>query len=197
MTQVLMEYFKEYNIWFLGILLLVQSTGIPTGGTLLVIASGAFSYAGEFNIFILFIEVWILISFGDWGSYMIWKFIGHRVLNKFPKVKRYMEPKILKSHKYLEQHGRGAVFLTRFLISPMGPFVNAAAGIADYKMSYFILFAILGEFLWSFIYLGLGYWFGDSWESIVPIITQVSEILAGLIILGIIIHLFIKTLKKK
>lgn len=79
----------------------------------------------------------------------------------------------------------------------MGPFVNAAAGIAAFRMRYFILFAVLGEFLWSSIYLGLGYWFGDSWESIVPIITQVSEILVGLIILGIIVHLFIKTLKKK
>lgn len=197
MTQVLMEYFKNYSIWFLSILLLLQSIGIPTGATLLVIASGAFSYAGEFNIFLLFIEVWVLVSMGDWGSYMLWKFIGNRTLNRFPRLKVYMEPKILKSHKYLERHGKSTVFFTRFLISPMGPFVNAAAGIAAFEMPNFILFAVLGEFLWSCIYLGLGYWFGDSWESIVPIITQVSEILAGMIILGIVIHFFIKILKQK
>lgn len=110
MTQVLMEYFKAYNIWFLGILLLLQSIGIPTGGTLLVIASGAFSYAGEFNIFLLFIEVWLLVSFGDWGAYMLWKFIGDRALNRFPRLKGYMEPKILKSNRYLDKHGKGAVF---------------------------------------------------------------------------------------
>lgn len=197
MNQVIMEYFKVYNIWFLSVLLLLQCIGIPTGATLLVIASGAFAYAGEFNIFILLIEVWIFVCVGDMVAYMLWKFIGHKTLNKFPKLKVYIEPKILKAHGYLEKHGKAAVFYTRFLISAVGPFINAAAGIADYELSHFILFVVLGELLWTGMYLGLGYWFGDSWENIIPIITQGSEILVYIIVLIVIVYFFIKILKRK
>ncbi|MBW6410724.1 DedA family protein [Clostridium weizhouense] len=197
MNQVIIEYLRIYNVWLLGVLLLIQCIGIPTGGTLLVIASGAFAYAGEFNIFILFIEVWIFLCIGDVIAYMLWNLIGHKILNKYPKLRIYVKPKILKGHKYLEKHGKGAVFYTRFLISPMGPFINAAAGITEYKLSHFAVFAALGELFWACMYLGLGYWFGDSWENIIPIITQISRIFVYIIILIIILYFFIKILKEK
>lgn len=77
----------------------------------------------------------------------------------------------------------------------MGPFVNAAAGLTEYKLDNFCLFVALGELLWSSIYLGLGYLFGDSWETIIPMVTQIGEFLTYITILIITIYFFIRIIK--
>ncbi|MTK11710.1 MAG: DedA family protein [Clostridiaceae bacterium] len=195
-TYLLITYFRNYNIWFLSILIILGCLGIPTGASLVVIASGAFAYAGEFNIVTLLLKIWFFSCAGDSIAYIIWKVIGHKLLNKSLRVKTYFEPKIIKAQNYLKKHGKGAVFFTRFLISAMGPFVNAAAGITEYKLTTFCLFVALGELLWSCIYLGLGYWFGDSWETIVPLVTQIGEFLTYITILIIAIYFFIKMIRK-
>lgn len=194
-SNLLITYFRDYNIWFLSILIMFGSIGIPTGACLIVIASGAFAYAGEFNIVILLLEIWFFSCVSDGISYMIWRAIGHKFLNKSVKVKGYFEPKIVKAQNYLKKHGKGTIFFTRFLISAMGPFVNAAAGITEYKLVTFSLFVGLGDLLWSSMYLGLGYWFGDSWESIVPMVTQAGEFLTCITILVISIYFFVKIIK--
>jgi membrane-associated protein len=194
-TNLLITYFRDYNIWFLSILIVLGSIGIPTGACLIVLASGAFAYAGEFNIVILLLEIWFFSCVGDSISYVLWKFLGHKFLNKSLTLKTYFHPKIIKAQNYLKKHGKGTVFFTRFLISGMGPFVNAAAGITEYKLVTFSLFVALGELLWSCMYLGLGYWFGDSWETIVPIITQIGEFLTYITILIIAIYFFIKMIR--
>ncbi len=75
-SNLLIEYFRNYNIWFLGIIIVLQCIGIPTGASLVVIASGAFAYAGEFNVVVLLFEVWFFAWLGDNISYIMWKFIG-------------------------------------------------------------------------------------------------------------------------
>lgn len=195
MSNLLIAYFRNYNIWFLSILIMFGSLGIPTGAFLVVIASGAFAYAGEFNIIILLFEIWFFSCIGDNIAYIMWRFIGHKFLNKSLRISTYFEPKIIKSKNYLKKHGKVAVFFTRFLISAMGPFINGAAGITEYKLMTFNLFVILGDLLWSCMYLGLGYWFGDSWETIIPIVTQIGEFLTYITILIIAMYFFIKMIR--
>ncbi|MFL0252388.1 DedA family protein [Clostridium neuense] len=195
--ELLMQYFRQYNILFLSVLMILQGIGVPIGMSMLVIACGAFAYAGEFNIISILLEVWIFAWLGDCAGYFLWRIIGYRVLNKFPKINNYFEPKILKAHNYLDKHGKLAVFLTRFLISPMGPFVNASAGIVNYSLVEFSLFALLGELFWTIIYIALGYWFGDSWENIIPLVSQFGQIITYVVILMIIVYMFIKIIRGK
>jgi membrane-associated protein len=196
-SNLLIEYFRNYNIWFLSIIIVLQCIGIPTGASLLVIASGAFAYAGEFNVGILLVEVWFFAWLGDNIAYIIWRFIGNKSLKRKSKLQVFFRPKIVKAKSYLEEHGRSSVFFSRFFISAMGPFVNAAAGITRYKLCTFSLYVALGELFWTCIYLGLGYWFGDSWETIVPIVTEFGQFSTYIAILIVALYFFVKAIKKK
>lgn len=196
-TELLIQYFRQYNILFLSILMILQGIGIPLSMSMIVIACGAFAYVGEFNIVTILLEVWFFAWLGDCAGYFLWKIIGYRLLYKFPKLNRYFKPKLLKARNYLNKHGKSAVFLTRFLISPMGPFVNASAGIVNYSIIAFSIFALFGELFWTGIYIGLGYWFGDSWENIVPLVSQFGRIITYVVILVIIVYMFIKIIKGK
>lgn len=160
-------------------------------------ASGAFTYAGEFNVVILLLEVWFFSWLGDNIAYIMWRVIGDKALNKHSKVKTYFQPKIFKAKNYLRKHGKSYVFFSRFLISAIGPFINAAAGITGYKLGTFSLFVVLGELFWTCIYLGLGYWFGDSWETIVPIVTGFGQFSTYIAILIIALYFFIKVIRNK
>lgn len=196
-TELLIQYFRQYNILVLGILMILQGIGIPIGVSMVAIACGAFAYAGEFNIVAIVLEVWVFAWLGDCTGYLFWRIIGYRLLDRFPKLNKYFKPKLLKAHNYLDKHGKAAVFLTRFLISPMGPFVNVAAGIVNYNVISFSLFALFGELFWTGMYVGLGYWFGDSWESIVPLVSQFGQIITYAVILMAVVYMFIKIIKGK
>lgn len=196
-TYILLEYFRSYNILFLSILIVLQCIGIPTGATLIVIASGAFAYAGEFNIVIIFAEIWFFAWIGDNIAYFMWRAVGEKLLNKSSRAQNYFEPKLEKSKDYLERHGKSSVFFTRFLISALGPFINAAAGMTKYRMVTFSFFVALGELFWTGVYFGLGYWFGDSWEMVVPMVTEFGQILTYIAILMIIVYFLIKLIRKR
>ncbi|KHD35865.1 alkaline phosphatase [Clostridium acetobutylicum] len=197
LKDLLVQYFSHYSVLVLSIILLLQGIGIPDGATFIAIVSGAFSYTGQFNIVAIFLEVWLTIWLGDCLGYFFWKSIGHKALRKFPGFEKYFNPKIFKAHNYLERHGKGAVFITRFLIVPMAPFVNAAAGIVNYSIIIFAASALMGELLWTGIYVGLGYYFGNSWESIMPIVSQFSEIVLYFGVFVIIVYMILKLIKSK
>lgn len=182
-------FFRQYNIIFLAVLIMIQGIGIPAGVGLLVMALGAFAFAGEYNIFQLFAEVWLLTSLGDSLGYWAWRRFGQFVLNTFPRVQKYLDPKLRKTGRFFHKRGKGAIILTRFPLSALGALVNATAGITKYKFQHFIMAAILGEFIWVAVYLGLGYWFGDAWETISDLLTQFG-LLLGLIIVLIIAVFF-------
>lgn len=190
------DCFRNYNIYFLGILIVLKFTGIPTGSSILVIAAGAFARAGEFNIISLLIEIWFFSCIGDFIGYFLWKFIGDIILSNFLKIRKYFEPRIQKSEEYLNKYGKPVIFYSRFLLSAIAPFVNAACGISRYKFSAFSIYAILGNFLWTIIYLGLGYYFSDYWVVLIPLVTSGGEFLTFITIIIVIIYWILKRVKR-
>ena len=191
------EFFTKYNVIFLALLIIIQGIGVPTGASVLVLASGAFAYAGKFNIFLLFGEVWLFTSIGDTLGYWTWRQFGRFILNTIPRMHTYLDPKLRKAGIFFGKHGKYAIILTRFPLSALGALVNASAGITEYKFLNFILTAMIGEFLWAAVYLGLGYWFGDAWETISDLITQFGLLLALIVVLIIAMAISYKVLIKK
>lgn len=190
------DCFRNYNIYFLGILIVLKFTGIPTGSSIIVIAAGAFARAGEFNIISLVIEICFFSCIGDFIGYFLWKLIGNIILNNFLKIRKYFEPRIQKSEEYLNKYGKPVIFYSRFLLSAVAPFVNAACGISRYRFSTFSIYIILGNFLWTIIYLGLGYYFSDYWVVLIPLVTSGGELITLITIIIVIIYWVLKRVKR-
>jgi len=197
MLDLTIELFRQYHIIFLAVLIMLQGIGVPTGGSVLVMASGAFAFAGEFNIFVLFAEVWFFTLMGDSLGYWTWMRFGRFILITFPRIQKYLDPKLQKTGVLFRKRGRVAILITRFPLSVLGALVNAIAGITKYKFLQFILTAMMGEFLWVTVYLGIGYWFGDSWETISYLLTQFGLLLGLIILLIIVIYFSYRMIFKK
>lgn len=191
------ETFRQYNIIFLAVLIMLQGIGVPTGLSVLVMASGAFASAGEFDLFLLFGEVWLLTLLGDSVGYWTWRQFGRLILRSFPRLKRSLDPKLRKTSIFFRKHGKVAIIVTRFPLSALGALVNAIAGITKYRYLDFVLTVMVGEFFWVAFYLGVGYWFGDAWETISDLITQFGMLVGLIILLLMVLYFSYRMLSKK
>ncbi|QYK39957.1 MAG: VTT domain-containing protein [Paracoccaceae bacterium] len=62
----------------------------------------------------------------------------------------------------LSRHGLAAVFVTRWLIPPLGPATSLVAGAAGLQVLPFAGVALAGRVLWAALYAGLGWIFADT-----------------------------------
>lgn len=194
MLDWLITYFRMYGIPVLGGTILLQSNGIPTGSNFLVIAAGAFAYAGEFNVISLFFWIWMFNIIGDSVGYYFWNSYGSYLLGKRNFLERLLAAPLLKATHYLEKYGQSSLFITRFPISGLGPPMNILSGLTGYNYSRFLIAIIPGEFLWTGFNLGMGYWFGDAWETVGTLMNQYLSWILSVAALILVIYALYKQL---
>lgn len=195
MLDWLITYFRLYGIPVLGGTILLQSNGFPTGANFLVIAAGAFAYAGEFNVISLFLWVWIFNIVGDSVGYLFWNSYGAYLLEKRIFLERLLASPLIKATHYLEKYGQSSLLITRFPISGLGPPMNILSGLTGYNYSRFLMAIVPGEFLWTGFNLGMGYWFGDSWETVGLIMNRYLSWILSIAALILVIYVLFKQLR--
>ncbi|MGZ9167070.1 MAG: DedA family protein, partial [Anaerolineales bacterium] len=90
-----------------------------------------------------------------------------------------------------------AIYLTRFLITPLAVPTNLIAGGSGIRFSRFMTYDTLGEMTWVVLYGGLGYWFGTQWELVSDFISNFGGLLLGLVLLGGGVWLGVRTLRQR
>ena len=128
------------------------------GDSLLFIA-GTIAVSGALNISYLYILLILAAIFGDTVNYWIGHFIGPKVFKR--KNARFLKKEYLqKTYEFYEKHGGKTIILARFvpIVRTFAPFV---AGVGRMKYGKFLLYNIIGGFLWVSLFLFGGYWFGN------------------------------------
>ena len=92
------------------------------------------------------------------------------------------EDKILKAEALAKRWGGPGIFLSRWLVTSLGPWINVTSGISEYPWHRFLLWDVLGEVLWVVLYLALGYAFSGSVQSIAEILGDLAWVILGLIV---------------
>lgn len=89
-----------------------------------------------------------------------------------------------KIESFLNKWGSWFIFLTRWLLTPLGIPVNFMAGIGKFPFKKFLFLVIAGELIWAFLYIYIGYLFGANWITILDYIYE-TPILLAVITVGI------------
>jgi membrane protein DedA with SNARE-associated domain len=58
------------------------------------------------------------------------------------------------------------------------------AGSSEYAPLRFVSFAAAGELTWLMIFGGLGYVFGSQWEYVSDLVSNLSGVIVGVVLLG-------------
>jgi membrane-associated protein len=127
-------------------ILILTSAGAPFPDTLLLLAVGSFVAQGE-------MVLWQALVFGIAGAVLgdqlgyFAGLYGGRPLVRRITGKLGMDDKVRSAEDFMKRWGGAGIFFTRWLIGPLGPWINLSSGIAGYPWAKFVLWDVLGEIL--------------------------------------------------
>jgi membrane-associated protein len=147
--------------------IIFSETGLLIGfflpGDSLLIAAGLLCQSNDFNLWTLIIILTVAAIIGDSVGFHIGKVLGKRLYTKKDSLffkKKY----ILKAHVFYERHGGKTIILARF-IPILRTFAPTVAGAARMSYKKFLMYNILGAFLWVWGLVLAGYYLGHSFGS--------------------------------
>ncbi len=181
MLDQLLAALTRYGSPALFAVVAVAAVGVPLPVTLLLIITGSLVAQEAMN-------VWAAIAIaaagsvaGDQLGFAIGRWGGKALVARFSAMLGSAE-RIKKLEARARRWGGAGVFFSRWLVTPLGPWINLASGAAEYSWLQFTLWDFLGESLGAALYIWLGRIFSDR-------VQQVSAILgdSGWAIIGILV----------
>lgn len=191
MSDFLLTQIINYGAPILGIIVFIGALGAPFPGTLIVIAVGAFAKQGLLSWHVTGLVALACVVLGDNLSYAMGYYAREPVLHRFQNNDRW-----IKAESTFNRWGGMAVFWTRFLITGIAVPVNLIAGTSGFGIRRFFFYDLVGEAIWIFGYGGLGYLFGTQWEVVSDLLSNVSGLTLGLVLLGIGVWLGMRRIRK-
>jgi len=165
MTETLLALVPEWGPVLVALANMLACMARPIPASLVMLAAGAFASAGDFDALPLWAAALAGAMLGDQAGYWIGRRFGPHLLNRLSQQSR-AQKLVARAVAWLEHRRLPAIFLSRWLVSALGPYVNFAAGAARINWLGFTLPAIAGECVWVSIYIGLGWAFSSDIETL-------------------------------
>jgi membrane-associated protein len=160
MREQILAALSQYGSPALFAIVTIAAIGIPLPVTLLLIVTGSLVSQGV-------MDLWWAIGLaaagsviGDQAGYAIGRWGGAELAGRFSRLIGGYE-RLKKTQEQARNWGGPGIFFSRWLVTPLGPWVNLASGIAGYPWLRFLFWDTLGEFLGVSIYVTLGRTFSD------------------------------------
>jgi len=154
---------EAYGVWIYAILFLVlfAETGLVVTpflpGDSLLLTAGVLASSGILDIRIVMAVCLLGPIIGDSTNYWIGRLAGAKLIASGRFVKReYVD----STAAFFERHGGKTITIARFfpIIRTFAPFM-AGVGKMDYRR--FVVFSVVGTFVWVGLFVGAGYLFGQ------------------------------------
>jgi membrane-associated protein len=144
-----------------GVVVIVGTTflsclALPVPASLMMLAGGAFAATGDLGLAEVAAGALLGAVAGDHVGYFAARRASGR-LQRWTERRHGRRAALARAEAFLEHRGGAAVFLTRWLFSPLGPYINAAAGLARMPLARFSPWDAAGEAVWVSVYVGVGY----------------------------------------
>ena len=164
----------------------------PIPSELIFPLAGFVGFKSNFTYF----ETFLMASSGALGAtigaiviYLVSFKIGRIAIVKLGKYVFVNEKKIESAERWFEKYGVYAVFLGR-MAPGVRELISVPAGIARMPFAKFVTFTFFGSLIWSVILVFLGYFLGDSWESLSETLSDYFTVISVLVLLSIAIVIF-------
>ena len=178
LTETLLASLPSYGLPLLALVVCISCLGAPLPASIVMMLMGALAAAGDFSLSMVVATALAAAVGGDQIGYALGRTGGRRLVLGLSKNKS-RRAAILRAEKEMDARGNVAVFLTRWLLSPLGPYVNLLAGAAGFPWARFTFVGALGEAVWVILYTSLGAGFSDSVSRIAEVSGNISGFLAA------------------
>jgi membrane-associated protein len=188
-SDYLLATLGVYGAPVLFLALLVGSAGVPLPASLLLVAAGSFVEQGELDLWPVLALSAAGAVLGDNVGYALGRWGGRRLTRRLGGFVGG-EKKVEEAEEWLKRRQGAGVFLSRWLLTPLGPVVNLTAGATEYPWPRFLLYDVLGEALWVVLYVLLGRFFSDRVQALSDLLGDLTWAVLGMaaaVVLGVLL----------
>lgn len=160
--QELTQYFNQYGVLFVFIIVLLEYMNMPgfPAGVIMPLA-GVWAARGNVS-FLAVLALSVAAGLvGSWALYLLGRLGGEPFFRfytkKFPKQKEVIERHV----ETLRKKGAGGVFVAK-LLPMVRTLISIPAGMISMDFVKYTVSSLMGVFLWNLVFVGAGYFLGDS-----------------------------------
>jgi membrane protein DedA with SNARE-associated domain len=169
-----------YGYPALGLIALFGAIGLPLPTGLATVVAGSLSAAGQLSWVWAASVALTASTAGDVVGYTLGHLLSREFLERRARWLGYTAARHARVESIFRRWGGLSVLLSRTLVSHLSAFVNVFAGGTRYRLDRFLLFVVLGRFIWTAAYLGLGYAVGTDLEAASGFLANISLLLVCL-----------------
>lgn len=164
MTEWLLGLVPVWGVWLVLAATFASCLALPVPTSVVMLAAGGFVAAGDLTLAPVVLAALGGAVAGDQTGYALSRMGGATLMARFAADPARAEM-IRRATDYAARRGIAAVFFSRWLVSPLGPWINLAAGATRMPWLPFTLAGILGEAVWVGLYVGMGRYFAGNLQS--------------------------------
>lgn len=197
MNDQLLSLVSQYGAPALFGIVAIAAVGLPLPITLLLLIAGSMISQGAMNLWLTICAAGAGSILGDQAGYAIGRWGGPATI---AKLSRFFGKKadIGAIEAKVRAWGGPGIFITRWLLSPLGPWVNLASGTVRYPWHRFLFWDALGELTSVWLFISLGRIFSDrivSLDGVLGDVTLAAAALAAAAILGYRLFAFLRKMR--
>lgn len=193
LTDQLLSAISTYGVPAFFSLIAIAAVGVPLPVTFALIAAGSFVALGEMSLWQVILAGSLGAILGDQLGYVLGKSCGPRIAGWLRRKKgggRKME----QARAFIERWGALGIFFSRWLVTPLGPWINFTSGLTNYRWRHFLVWDVIGETLWVILYVLLGKFFSGSVQALADVLGSLVWVLVGLIAAAILVWWIVRSL---
>lgn len=191
----IVEFLGQLGYWGITIGMTLESAAIPIPSELILPLGGFLVYQGKLTLLDATIAGVLGGLLGSVLSYGIGRWGGRPFVFKYGKYIFLNEHDLNKAERWFERYGEWAVLFSR-LLPVIRTFISIPAGMGRMGFGKFLIFTFVGSLPWTYVFIYLGYRFGEHWLQIDEMIRPYSTTFAIFIAIILLLLLTLRIQKK-
>jgi membrane protein DedA with SNARE-associated domain len=190
------DFLSAYFPIIVFFIILFESTpivGTLVPGNVFLLFFGFSAFSLDMNISLTILAATLGAVFGDILVYFLGRY-GSDFLLRHKRLLK--EAHIHEGRKFFVKHGVKSIFIGRF-VGPIRTMIPLIAGTVSMKLSTFIFYDLLSAFLWSILYVSLGFYFGNYIREIEGFASKIGILLTLVIVILFVLYYIRNKNKKK
>jgi membrane protein DedA with SNARE-associated domain/rhodanese-related sulfurtransferase len=167
---------------------LVEQLGLPLPSLPWLLAAGALSAAGKFNLPAGIAVVMAACLIADLLWFYLGRYRGNQVLGFLCRISLEPDSCVRRTQNVFTKYGLRGLAVAKF-VPGMNTVAPPLAGMAGVKASHFLLVDGFGSLLYGSTLLGIGYAFSGQIEQVGAAITQIGGSALGLLTALLVLYI--------
>lgn len=193
------ELFGLVAVWGLpaiGASAYLSCLAVPIPTFAVMLAGGAFAAAGDLVLWQVLATAWLAAVAGDQTGFHIGRWGGRPIIDAIAR-RTGRQALVERAEDTAARHGGIGVFFSTWLVAPLGPWVNLAAGAAHLDRVRFTLWDSAGEAIWVGGYVTLGYLFGSRLDALTALVGDWGGLITSAAVAALLAALLARRLRAR